>query len=137
LLWLALANLQLTSLIQAWTISTVTNCTPSTMWPRSVWWFWRSFYWTWLLMCPNIRTIALRNERTIWWQTKTNVFKIIKSLLYFMRFVNWNVVHENKPLFIKARNDLGLIKENSKNCIVQPTVATIDKFLLEYSHHSK
>ena len=36
------------------------------------------------------------------------VSNIFNSSLYFMRLVKWDIVHEDKPLFVKARNDLGL-----------------------------
>ena len=45
---------------------------------------------------------------TLWWQTDIDVSNIIKSLLYFMTFVKWDIVNEDDPLSIKARNDLGL-----------------------------
>ena len=36
----------------------------------------------------------------------SNNFK--KLVIYFMTFVKWDIVHEDKHFFIKARNDLGL-----------------------------
>ena len=45
---------------------------------------------------------------TIWWQTEVDVSNNFKSLLYFMIFVKWDIVHEDKVLSIKAMNDLGL-----------------------------
>ena len=41
-------------------------------------------------------------------QTEVDVSNIFKSLLSFTRFVKWDIVHEDEPLNIKARNDLGL-----------------------------
>ena len=47
-------------------------------------------------------------EWTIWSQTKVDVSNIFKSLLYTTRFVKWDIVHEDKLLYIKVRNDMGL-----------------------------
>jgi hypothetical protein len=64
---------------------------------------------------------------TILSQMKVDVSNIFKSFLYFMRFVKWEFVHEDEPLSIKARNDLGLNesyetssfgKMTSRNCKV-------------------
>ena len=39
---------------------------------------------------------------------EVDVSNIFKSLLHFMRFVKWDIIHEDEPLSIKAKNDLGL-----------------------------
>ena len=46
----------------------------------------------------------------IWLQTKVEVLSIFKSLLYFMRSLKWDTIHEDELLSINARNDLGLNK---------------------------
>ena len=47
---------------------------------------------------------------------EVDVSKIFKSLLYFTRFVKWDILHEDKSLFIKDMNDLGL-KAASVICV--------------------
>ena len=37
---------------------------------------------------------------------EVNVYDILKNLLYFTKYVNWDIVHEDEPLSFKARNDL-------------------------------
>jgi hypothetical protein len=56
---------------------------------------------------------------------EVDVSYIFKSLLYFTRSVKWDIVYEDKSLFIKARNDLGLNE-------FQELVCTVGK---EYENH--
>jgi len=49
--------------------------------------------------------------------TEANVSNIFKNLLYFMRFVKWDIVHENEPLFVKD-NDLDMNDFLRNVCIV-------------------
>jgi hypothetical protein len=37
-----------------------------------------------------------------------NVTHLFQTLLYVMKFVKWDIVHENEPLFMKIMNDLAL-----------------------------
>ena len=39
---------------------------------------------------------------------EVDVFSSFKSLLYFTRSMEWDIVHGYELLSIKARNDLGL-----------------------------
>ena len=58
-------------------------------------------------MCPNTHYATLRNKLYDG-QTKIDVSKIFQRLLYFARFVNWDIVLEDESLSSKARNGLGL-----------------------------
>ena len=49
---------------------------------------------------------------------EVDVSNIFRSLLYFTRSMKWDIVHEDEPLFIKARNDLGLNEFEELGCIV-------------------
>jgi hypothetical protein len=79
----------------------------SLMWPDNVRWFRRSACWTWLSMCPNAHYATLRNG-IYDGKRKHKCPTSSISLLQFMTFVKWDIVHEDKPLSIKARNEFDM-----------------------------
>ena len=114
---LALTKFLLTSLIQYCIMSTMIVYTSSLMWRSNVQWFWRSYRQTWLFMCPTTHSATLRNGLYDD-KRKVDVSNVFKSLLYFTRSVKWDIGYEDEPLFIKARNDLGLNEFKEIVCIV-------------------
>ena len=42
---------------------------------------------------------------TLWWQVEVDVSNILKKILYFTKYVKRDIVYEDEPLFVKARND--------------------------------
>ena len=64
------------------------------------------------------------------------VSSIFKSLLYCMKYVKWDIVHEDEPLPLKARNDLGLNESKGLVCIVSTKCDIVfnDSFTTNNNH---
>jgi hypothetical protein len=65
-----------------------------------------------------------------------NVTHFFQTLLYVLKFVKWDIVHENEPLLMKIMNDLALNElknlstlqaPNVTSCAITPWQTTITK----------
>jgi hypothetical protein len=114
LIFLPTTSFRLTSLIQPWTMSAVIASKSSLTWPNDVRGFWRSF----------------RLDMAF------DVSNIFESLLYCTKSMKWDIVHEDKPLSLKARNDLGMNEFEGLVCIVgtKYDIVCNDSFMTNYNH---
>ena len=58
--------------------------------------------------CAQITICSIIEKHTIGWQMGVDMSKHLQKLVLFHEICEWDIVHEDEALPIKARNDLGL-----------------------------